>query len=279
MRLSLSVRIAEGFLSKEIPMLPFADVANIAQKAGYSAVCMRASQAGVHSTIEVVQDVKDILHRTGLRVSMVTGDFDIVYNNERGPDALRNIGPYLKLANSLGAPLVRVALKRVEDIPWAQRAADQAAEVGIRLVHQCHTLSLFETIESIARTLQQINRGNFGLIYEPANLEICGQDYGPATIRQLAPWIFNVYLQNQRLQLDGAVTLNTWCRGPVKFDIVPIHTHGGIDFPLVIEGLRSVGYDGIVTVHQSATEGETPAESAQRTADYLRGIGASFIEC
>lgn len=270
MKLSLSVRIAEGFLSKEIPILPFDDVVAIAARAGYSAVCMRASQVGIQSTTETVKEAVERMRQTGLTVSMVTGDFDIVYNNERGPSALRNIGPYLRLATELGATLVRVALKCQDDIAWGQRAADEAAEVGIRLAHQCHTLSLFETVDSIENTLQRINRDNFGLVYEPANLELCGQDYRQATILRLAPWIFNVYLQNQVLRSDGAVTLDTWCRGPVAFNIIPVHAPGGLDFPLVFQGLERIGYQGFVTVHQSATEGETPAESAQRTADYCR---------
>ena len=272
MKLSLSVRIAEGFLSKEIPILPLDEVVSIAATAGYSAVCMRASQVGIQSSTETVHAAIEMVRRKGLKVSMVTGDFDIVYNNVRGPNALRNIGPYLRLANELGAPLVRVAIKSVDDISCVQRAADEAAELGIRLVHQCHTLSLFETVESIEDTMRRIDRVNFGLVYEPANLELCGQNYGHDTILRLAPWIFNVYLQNQMLRSDGAVTLDTWCRGLVPFNIIPVHVSGGIDFPLVIEGLQRVGYQGCVTVHQSATEGETAGQSAQRTADYLRTI-------
>jgi len=273
MKLSLSVRIAEGFLSKEIPILPLDDVVSVAAKAGYSAVCMRASQVGIQSPAETVQAAIEMLRRRAIIVSMVTGDFDTVYNNERGPSALRNIRPYLRLATELGAPLIRVAIKCSDDIAWVQKAADEAAEVGIRLVHQCHTLSLFETVESIVDTIQRIDRKNFGLVYEPANLQLCGQDYGYETMQQLAPWIFNVYLQNQVLRSDGAVTLDTWCRGPVPFNIIPVHATGGLDFPLVMEGLARIGYQGYVTVHQSATEGETPAQSAQRTADYLRAVG------
>lgn len=272
MKLSLSVRIAEGFLSKEIPILPMESVVEIAAKAGYSAICMRASQVGIHSDSSTVCKAGKLLNSSGLNVSMVTGDFDTVYNNAQGPNALRKIGPYLHLASELGAAMVRVAIKGEEDIVWAQRAADEAAELGIRLVHQCHTLSMFETVDSIVSTLRKIDRRNFGLIYEPANLELCGQSYGAATLQRLAPWIFNVYLQNQSLTKDGKVTLDTWCRGPVAFNIIPIHAKGGIDFLSVIDELKRIRYQGFVTVHQSATEGETPAESAQRTADYLRSM-------
>ena len=70
---------------------------------------------------------------------MLTGDFPIPENSDQGPDALRNITPYLDLAEQLGAPLLRVCLKTDEDIAWARRAADEAAERDLRLAHQCHT--------------------------------------------------------------------------------------------------------------------------------------------
>ena len=205
---------------------------------------------------------------------MLTGDFDVVYNNERGPDCLRDITPYLQLAQRLNAPLIRVALREDEDIKAAQQAADRAAAVGIRLVHQCHTRSLFETVDGMEEALRRIDRPNFGLIFEPANLEICGQAYGPEVIERLSPWIFNVYLQNQLIRPNGQLTLDTWCRGPVSFDLIQIHDSGGIDFPRVFEGLQRVSYTGTVTVHQSACEGQSPRQSAHATAQFLRRLMA-----
>ena len=272
MQLAISVRIAEGFLSKEIPILSLNEVLEIASQSGYQAICMRASQLGVQSPQEKINAAVKAIRYSARQVNMVTGDFDMVYNNEHGPNALRKIGPYLQLATVLGASLVRVAIKTEEDIAWAKRAADEAAELGIRLVHQCHIQSLFETIDSIESTLKKIGRPNFGLVYEPANLEQCRQPYGASTIERLAPWIFNVYLQNQSIRSDGAVTLDTWCRGPVSFNVIPIHAPGGIEFSPVLEGLKRIGYRGFITVHQSATDGETPALSAQKTADFLRGF-------
>ncbi|MCA9110343.1 MAG: sugar phosphate isomerase/epimerase [Planctomycetaceae bacterium] len=272
MKLSLSVRIAEEFLSKEHARIPLEELAVLAKQAGYDALCMRASQVGVQSTPEAQREAERIIREQGLSVTMVTGDFDVVYNNDNGPACLRNIGPFLDLARTLEAPLIRVALKTEDDIPFAQQAADQAADVGIQLVHQCHTLSLFETVEAIEQTLKKIDRPNFGLIYEPANLEICGQDYGLETLERLAPWIVNVYLQNQILKPDGDVTLNTWCRGPVSFDLIPIHEPGGIDFPHVFQGLRSIGYDGPVTAHQSGIPNEPPERTAAATAQFLKGL-------
>ena len=247
-------------------------LAGLASAAGYDSLCMRASQVGIQSSPKAVEDAARIIQTHGLSVSMVTGDFDIVYNNDRGPACLRNIGPYIQLALALHAPLIRVALKSEDDLAWAQRAADEAAAHGLKLVHQCHTQSLFETVDGIERALRSINRPNFGLIYEPVNLELCGQDYGPETIRRLAPWIFNGYLQNQILKPDGKITLNTWCRGPIPFDLIPIPTPGGIDFEDVFKGLAAIQYQGAVTVHQAGGAGESPGESAKATAIFLKSM-------
>ena len=72
-----------------------------------------------------------------------------------------------------------------------------ATERKRKLVHQCHNQSLFETLDEIVLRLREIDRPNFGLIFEAANLELCGQGYGPAAIQRLAPWIENA-MQTER---------------------------------------------------------------------------------
>lgn len=273
MKLAVSCRIAEGFLSKEESILSFAQLCDLAVDAGYDAICMRASQISIHSPNDLIAEARAIIDARNLSVTMISGDFDIVYNNDRGPQCLTHIRPYLDLAQTLGAPMVRVCLKTESDVIAARNAADQAADRGIKLVHQCHVQSLFETIDQIQRRLEQIDRENFGLIFEAANLEECRQDYGPDTIRRLAPWIRNVYLQNQRLSPNGKVTLDTWTQGPISFDIIDIPEPGGIEFPVIFDGLRQIGYQGVVTVHQSAPEdGTSPTESAAATARFLREL-------
>src|SRR5262245_53423852 len=131
MTLSLSVVIAEAFHSKEQASLSLETLAGLAVSSGYTGLCMRASQLGVSSPSEMIAGAGAILRRHGLVVTMVTSDFDIVYNNDAGPNCLRRIRPYLELALALRAPMIRVALKREEDIPAAQRAADEAGAHGL----------------------------------------------------------------------------------------------------------------------------------------------------
>ena len=109
MKLSLSVRIAEAFLSKEHAEMNLPALAQLARTAGYEALCMRASQVGVHTSVAQRQRAWIALDEAKLWVSMVTGDFDIVYNNSNGPNCLRSIEPYLELAQQMRAPMVAAA--------------------------------------------------------------------------------------------------------------------------------------------------------------------------
>ena len=270
-KLSLSVRVAEAPCKTKLTV-PFEQLVEWAAELGYQAVCLRPSVVGVHSPPEQWEQVRRTLEQYGLSVSMVTADFDVPLNNERGPRALRKIGPTLELAQTLGADLVRVCLKKDEDIEYARAAAEQAAQHGIRLAHQSHTCSLFETVEGSLKTLRAIDRSNFGIIYEPANLVLCGQPYGVDTLKAFRPYLFNVYVQNLVVEPEGPVPWETWCRGAVRFRRLALWEPGGVDFACVLDGLRQVGYNGYVTVHQPAENGGSPYEAAKRSAEFLRQL-------
>lgn len=270
MKLSLSVRVAEKFRAKREAALPLDELATLAAGAGFDALCMRASQLGIHSPPEQLAQGRALLQARGLAVSMVTGDFAIPENSAEAPLALHHLTPHLDLAQALDTDLVRVALHTEADIPWAQRAADEAAERGIRLAHQCHTCSLFEQVDRSLAVLRRIGRPNFGLIYEPANLQLCGQEYGLATLEKFAPYLFNVYLQNQRLHPQGQLRLATWCRGEIPLDLIPLWEPGGIDFAPLLAALERIGYAGYLTSHQAALI--EPRPMIAQTARHLRSL-------
>lgn len=272
MKLSLSVRVAEKFNAKREASIPLEEFADLAAAEDYHAVCMRASQVGIHTPIETVKEKRRQLDQRGLAVSMVTGDFPIPENTPEGTQALRNITPYLDLADTLGADLMRICMKEEADIRWAQRAADEAGERGKRLAHQCHTGSLFERVEDSVLVLERVGRENFGIIYEPANLELCGEDYGEEVIKRFEPYLFNVYLQNQQIKPDGEVSIDTWTRGEIRFDQIPIWEDGGISLPPIMSALEEIGYAGYVTVHQAFGGLKGPQEAAARSARYLKSL-------
>ena len=273
MKLSLSTRIAEAPKPRtDLALIALDDFCRIARDAGFSAICMRASQLGIHSTAAQLKAARKTLDDAGLRVASVIGDSDVPANNERAGMALRQIGRHLDVAQALGADLIRIGMKARTDIPWAQRAADEAAERGIRLAHQCHTCTLFETVDLSLQVLREVGRENFGLIFDPANLAACGQDYGEKTLRTFAPHLFSVYLQNRRHHPGGKATVETWINGPQHCDILPFGDPLGIDFKPVFEVLSDLGFDGYATVHQVNTDVDV-ATGVRQVAGYLRSIG------
>ena len=271
MPLSLSVRIAEAPCKTKLH-LPFDELVGLAAESGYSAICMRASAGGVQTPRDDLRRMKEVVDQHGLRVSMVTADSNVPLNNERGPDSLRDIAPSLDVAEVLDCDLIRVCIKKSGDIPFARESADRAAERGIRLAHQCHTSSLFEQVDQILDTLAEIDRSNFGIIYEPANLMLCGQGYGAGTLARLRPHIMNVYVKNHRLNAEGEDWLPTYCRGDVRYDHLPVWAEGGIDTDSMFNGLNQIGYDGCFTIHQA--QGIQTLEAARafavRCAEFVR---------
>jgi sugar phosphate isomerase/epimerase len=132
---------------------------------------------------------------------------------------------------------------------------------------------LFEQVGPMLEVLEAIDRPNFGLIYEPANLMLCGEDYGPTTLARMEGWLVNVYLQNHVLEEAGPVSLETWCLGDRRFRHIPLWETGGVDYTTVFEGLEQIGYDGYVTVHQAFAELMGPQQAAEQSAGYLRSVG------
>lgn len=277
MQLALSVRIAENHQNKRHATASLAQIVEMAAANGYGAVCMRASQVGVQSSPREVMAAAALVSDASLAVSMVTGNFAIPENREAGPGALRNITPYLDLASHLGSDLLRISMQTQDDVVWAQRACDEAAERRQCLAHQCHTGSPFEEIDESLRVIEAVGRTNFGLIYEPANLQLCRQDYLSA-IDQLRPYILNVYVQNQRLTADGETSSVTRCCGEVRYDLVPMWQLGDIDFAAVISQLAETGYDGYVTVHQAFAAHNGAGEAAQKSAAYLQSVGVAAAQ-
>ena len=91
-------------------------------------------------------------------------------------------------------------------------------------------------------------------------------------MRAIHPWLFNVYLQKPhagdgRPSADGDVDA-----GKVMSTLRPLDAPGGIDFVAIFEGMRAIGYDGCVTMHQAFGGDMTAEEATRRTAAFLQGV-------
>ena len=116
MKLSISARIGEVFGQPQKTTMNFDQFLQLAAGIGYQAICMRASLGGIQTPLEQLREMSRKAKAAGLRVSMVTGNPDTPANNDQAPLALRQITLFLDLAEIFGANLIRVQMKREEDI-------------------------------------------------------------------------------------------------------------------------------------------------------------------
>ena len=265
MQLSLSGRIVEAEHIKTDAALGFSGFAELAASVGFQAVCVRSTHLNSTTPLERAREMRGILAENGLVASMVMLDSRVA-SQGIAPDAaatLRNITPTLERATAIGADMIRVAIKGTEDVIWAQRAADEAREHGIRLAHQNHTKTPFETVADCLEMFERIDRPNLGLIAEPANFMLCGEDYGAEALKPLAASIFNVYVQNLRVSDSGSATIET-NRGSVRYDRLVIGDSDGVNLPLFCDGLKTIGYEGFITSNQPALAGESTQALTER---------------
>jgi len=254
-------------------LMDFDRFTTLAADIGYTGICMRASLAGVESPRAERLEYKRKLDKLGLKSTMVTANFDVPLNNERGPLALREIGPHLDVADDFDSKLVRVCIKSWADLEWVQRAADEALERGITLTHMAHGQSMFETVDGSIEYVRRVNRRNFALTYETTNWVWCHQEIGRETIKRIAPYLCYVYLKNTRMWEGGNQRILRWYPGWVNLDDAPLGQPGTIDFVEILEAFEEIGYDGVVTVHQSPVDDESIEHCYRSTYEYLTKIG------
>jgi sugar phosphate isomerase/epimerase len=257
MKLSLSVRIAELESRKDQAAMPLEQLAPLARQVGFQGLSMRASAVSVDSPPERAAQVRRLLDGLGLQVSMVTGDVPLAANTPPAVRILHDPEPYFSLAEQLGCDLLRVMIRSDDELELARQVCDAAAERGLRIAHQTHWNTLFESAEGALEVVRRVDRPNFGVTFEPSNLMVCGNDYGRPAIERLAPHLFNVYFQNTRLRDDGPIVWTTRSRGPVALEYLPLSDPSGIDLRELIAALKDVGYAGWLTIHQPLQPGQS----------------------
>lgn len=265
MKLALSVRIAELESQKDRAFLPIEQLAPMARELGFAGLSMRASVVSVDSPPGRVPEARRILDENQLRTSMVTGDVALAANRGDVARILREPMPYVTLAQALGCELLRVMVRSDQEIELLKTACDTVAEHGIRLAHQTHWNTLLETVDQALEVVKRVDRPNFGVTFEPANLMICGSEYGRRAVERLAPYLFNAYFQNMRIVPGGPVVWRPMDREPVAAEYAPIGDRSAIDVGEMVAALRDVGYDGWFSVHQPLQPGQS-VEDAIREA-------------
>ena len=268
MKISISSRITEQSDNKEKSFLSLDSFVKLASKNKFDGVSLRPSMISTQSSKYLVNQAKKLFKVNNMKVSMITSNIHLAKNDELASDILRNITPSLDLAEKLKSSLIRIMIKNKDDIFYAKKALDEAKERNLKLLQQTHWGTLAETLDETVKLIKTINRQNFGITFEPANLMACGSDFNKNALNQLLPYTENFYFQNIILDKKGKHVFPTIHNGDVSVKYVSLDNSNGINVFSFLDFLREKKYDKWFTVHQPLLEDQT-VESAIENASKL----------
>ena len=252
MKLSLSGRMFE--VDYQYCELSMEDFATTAKDIGYQGVELRKTQVSLDTPFKDVIRIARIIEKAGLEVTCVTTRGVSLKDQEN----FGRFKKYVGLAETLGCKLIKTG----GDVPWVRKAADYAAEHGITLAGNTHIKTPFETVSSTLERLRTIDRENYRLIYDPANLFMAQEDYGAKTVAKLADSICYVTVQcPQRVPLNQEEGLFEY-KGFDYRQALPGEANTP-DFVSAFRGLHQIGYDGWVSVIEPKREAMTGTQLAR----------------
>ena len=268
MKISISSRITEQSDNKEKSFLSLDSFIKLASKNKFDGVSLRPSMISTQSSQYLVNQAQKLFKENNIKVSMITSNIHLAKNDELASDILRNITPSLDLAEKLKTSLIRIMIKNSDDIFYAKKALDEAKERNLKLLQQTHWGTLAETLDETVKLIKTLNRQNFGITFEPANLMVCGSDFNKNALNQLLPHTENFYFQNIILDKKGKHVFPTIHNGEVSVKYVSLDNSNGINVFSFLDFLREKKYDKWFTVHQPLSEDQT-VENAIENASKL----------
>ena len=161
---------------------------------------------------------------------------------------------------------------------FAQRAERVAAEVrraaGLRTVFHHHCAGYVETPREIDALCSRTDPTLLGLCLDTGHLTFAGGD----PLAALAAWgdrIWHVHFKDCDPDLAKQSRSEGWdYHESVRRGIFCELGRGAVPFARVLDALRARGYNGWIVVEQDVLPGlGTPAASAMRNREYLRGLG------
>lgn len=255
---------------------PLEKAAEWAAKLGYDGVELRAnSHLPPGSTKGDVLEVKRVLDQNGLKAPVIYSNIRGDYARAEKSDILTNMDllkRYAEWANLLGVEMIchspggpspGMATEEHVDraAEWMAQVAELLAAEQLRLVMEIHHGGLVETIASSMKLLGRMGQGNVGLVFDPGNMAIAGEEYGPEAVRQLGRSIFHVHTKDVKFYAEKPVDRKTGFSHGKHFAVV-LMGQGDVDHRPAYEALRENGYNGFVSF-ECQTEGVLPEDIAR----------------
>jgi inosose dehydratase len=161
---------------------------------------------------------------------------------------------------------------------FARRAERVAAAVrdatGLRTVFHHHCAGYVETPREIDSLLKRTDPALLGLCLDTGHLTFAGGD-PLAALAAYGDRIWHVHFKDCDPELAARSRIEGWdYHASVRRGIFCELGRGSVPFAAVLDALRARQYAGWIVVEQDVLPGlGTPAASATRNREYLRGLG------
>lgn len=156
------------------------------------------------------------------------------------------------------------------------------AETGLRTVFHHHCAGYVETPEEIAKLLELTDPECLGLVFDTGHYTygtgVTGAVDVVAALERFRDRVWYVHFKDCEPRMAAEARAQGWDYfEALRHGVFCELGKGSVDFPAVLRWLRAANYQGYVLVEQDVLPGMgTPAESARRNREYLRGIAANF---
>lgn len=240
MKLALSGILFEDHYQTQ--SVTFEEFCYLAHDAGYDGVSLRRTQIHPWMPDYDRHQIKSLLSQAMLEVTSLTA---------RGlPENLSErdtfFRAYLDLCSELGCRSLKISA----DPDWLHDAAQQAMNVGVRLLTNNHLHTPLQTIDGTMDHIDAVNHPNYGLMLDVMHLLINGQDVHEH-MEALLPYVHDVLIRWVQMQGDSPdVPPLISYQGRDWFRSLPGES-SAIDWALMFSILREQRFDRTVTVVES----------------------------
>ena len=267
--------------------LPFAESLKAARALGLQGVQIFAKGETVYDGMSAtkIREVRSAIRGEGLEISALCGDFGcrMFYYPEEMRAEIEREKRILALAKELGTDIVTTHIGVVPE-KFDCREFDNMHAVCRELAEFADSLGGHFAVETgpepslrLKNFLDTLGSRGVGVNMDPANLVMCIGENPAAAVHNLRDYIVHTHAK------DGIMLKKTDTRklyipdishvDPENFSDYILETplgQGNVPWKEYISALRSVGYDGYLTIEREV--GDTPSEDIALAAEFLKQL-------
>jgi len=189
-----------------------------------------------------------------------------------GVGQLEEVRRAMRAARAMGCPSVRVGAPRYdgtrdynelyeETVGNARKVEDLAKEEGVTALLEIHMGNIMPSAGLAHRIVSNFDPEHIGVIYDPGNMVYEGYEQWKMGMELLGDYLRHVHVKNSAWRMDAA---GKWKAESAKLE------EGIVDWRRVVADLRSVGYDGYLSL-EDFSELDTLTK-LKRDLAFLKGL-------